>query len=70
MRKKRNADHLEQLRALENGMSILVVKVDAFDGIGVDRPEDILKVEEKMRSRETMADGAIARSSREGSFPS
>ena len=42
-------EDLEQLRALENGMSILVVKVDVFNGIGVDTPEDLLKVEDMMK---------------------
>jgi 3-deoxy-manno-octulosonate cytidylyltransferase (CMP-KDO synthetase) len=42
-------EDLEQLRALENGMSILVVRVDEFNGIGVDRPEDLLKVEAMMK---------------------
>jgi 3-deoxy-manno-octulosonate cytidylyltransferase (CMP-KDO synthetase) len=39
-----NAEKLEQLRALENGIQIAVVKVD-YDGIGVDAPEDVAKVE-------------------------
>ncbi|HVU08210.1 MAG TPA: 3-deoxy-manno-octulosonate cytidylyltransferase [Verrucomicrobiae bacterium] len=39
-----NAEKLEQLRALENGISIAVVKVD-YDSIGVDAPEDVEKVE-------------------------
>ena len=42
-------EDLEQLRALENGMSILVVRVDEFNGIGVDTPEDLLKVEDMMK---------------------
>ena len=42
-------EDLEQLRALENGMSIYVVRVDEFNGVGVDRPEDIAKVEAMMR---------------------
>jgi 3-deoxy-manno-octulosonate cytidylyltransferase (CMP-KDO synthetase) len=42
-------EDLEQLRALENGMSILVVKVDDFKGTGVDTPEDLLKVEGLMK---------------------
>jgi CMP-2-keto-3-deoxyoctulosonic acid synthetase len=42
-------EDLEQLRALENGMSILVVKVDEFNPIGVDTPEDLLKVEDMMK---------------------
>src|SRR5580698_4896454 len=39
-----NAEKLEQLRALENGIGIAVVKVD-YDSIGVDLPEDVAKVE-------------------------
>jgi 3-deoxy-manno-octulosonate cytidylyltransferase (CMP-KDO synthetase) len=39
-----NAESLEQLRALENGIPIAVVKVD-YDSIGVDAPEDVAKVE-------------------------
>jgi 3-deoxy-manno-octulosonate cytidylyltransferase (CMP-KDO synthetase) len=38
------AEKLEQLRALENGISIAVVKVD-YDSVGVDVPEDVAKVE-------------------------
>ena len=39
-----NAENLEQLRALENGIPIAVVKVD-YDSIGVDMPEDVARVE-------------------------
>jgi 3-deoxy-manno-octulosonate cytidylyltransferase (CMP-KDO synthetase) len=39
-----NAEKLEQLRALENGIQIAVVTVD-YDSIGVDVPEDVAKVE-------------------------
>jgi len=39
-----NAEKLEQLRALENGIQIAVVKVDC-DSIGVDMPEDVARVE-------------------------
>jgi 3-deoxy-manno-octulosonate cytidylyltransferase (CMP-KDO synthetase) len=38
------AEKLEQLRALENGIQIAVVKVD-YDSIGVDSPEDAARVE-------------------------
>jgi 3-deoxy-manno-octulosonate cytidylyltransferase (CMP-KDO synthetase) len=38
------AEKLEQLRALENGIQIAVVKVD-YDGVGVDTPEDVARVE-------------------------
>ena len=37
-------ERLEQLRALENGIGIAVVKVD-YDSIGVDVPEDVARVE-------------------------
>ncbi len=39
-----NAEKLEQLRALENGIQIAVVKVN-YDSIGVDVPEDVARVE-------------------------
>lgn len=39
-----NAEKLEQLRALENGIQIGVVQVD-YDSIGVDLPEDVRRVE-------------------------
>src|SRR5271169_6807236 len=38
------AEKLEQLRALENGIGIAVVRVD-YESIGVDAPEDVAKVE-------------------------
>lgn len=43
------AEKLEQLRALENGIPILTVEVD-YEGIGVDTPEDLKKVERLMCS--------------------
>jgi 3-deoxy-manno-octulosonate cytidylyltransferase (CMP-KDO synthetase) len=39
-----NAEKLEQLRALENGIPIAVVKVE-YDSVGVDTPEDVKRVE-------------------------
>ena len=39
-----NAEKLEQLRALENGIPIAVVKVE-YDSVGVDTPEDVARVE-------------------------
>ncbi len=39
-----NAEKLEQLRALENGIPIAVVKVN-YDSVGVDVPEDVERVE-------------------------
>ena len=38
------AEKLEQLRALENGIQIAVVQVN-YDGVGVDAPEDVKRVE-------------------------
>jgi 3-deoxy-manno-octulosonate cytidylyltransferase (CMP-KDO synthetase) len=38
------AEKLEQLRALENGIPIAVVKVD-YDSVGVDTPGDVARVE-------------------------
>jgi len=43
-----NAEKLEQLRALENGIQIAVVKVD-YDSIGVDAPEDVARVEKLLK---------------------
>jgi 3-deoxy-manno-octulosonate cytidylyltransferase (CMP-KDO synthetase) len=39
-----NAEKLEQLRALDNGIPIAVVPVD-YDSVGVDVPEDVARVE-------------------------
>lgn len=44
-----NAEKLEQLRALDNGIGIAVVKVD-YDSIGVDMPEDVARVEKILRA--------------------
>ena len=41
------AERLEQLRALENGVEITVVRVD-YDSVGVDLPEDVRRVEKLM----------------------
>ncbi len=43
-----NAEKLEQLRALENGIPIAVVNVD-YDSVGVDAPEDVAKVEKLLK---------------------
>ena len=43
-----NAEKLEQLRALDNGIQIAVVKVN-YDSIGVDMPEDVARVEEILK---------------------
>ena len=42
------AEKLEQLRALENGLEIAVVRV-AHDCVGVDTPEDVARVEARLR---------------------
>jgi 3-deoxy-manno-octulosonate cytidylyltransferase (CMP-KDO synthetase) len=42
-----NAEKLEQLRALENGIRIAVATVD-YDSIGVDLPEDVARVEARL----------------------
>ena len=47
-----SAEKLEQLRALENGIQIAVVKVD-YDGASVDVPEDVARVE-KALGRESL----------------
>ena len=44
-----SAEKLEQLRALENGIQIAVVKVD-YDSVGVDVPEDVARVEQLLRN--------------------
>ena len=43
------AEKLEQLRALENGIPIAVVKVD-YDSVGVDVPADVARVERILNS--------------------
>jgi 3-deoxy-manno-octulosonate cytidylyltransferase (CMP-KDO synthetase) len=42
------AEKLEQLRALENGLRIAVVKVD-YEGVGVDVPADVPRVERMLK---------------------
>jgi 3-deoxy-manno-octulosonate cytidylyltransferase (CMP-KDO synthetase) len=42
------AEKLEQLRALENGMTIAVVRV-GYESVGVDTPEDVFRVEARLR---------------------
>jgi 3-deoxy-manno-octulosonate cytidylyltransferase (CMP-KDO synthetase) len=44
-----NAEKLEQLRALDNGIEIAVMQVD-YDSVGVDAPEDVAKVEKLLVS--------------------
>src|SRR5437016_10468544 len=43
-----HAEKLEQLRALENGIRIAVVKVN-YDSVGVDVPEDVARVERLLK---------------------
>jgi 3-deoxy-manno-octulosonate cytidylyltransferase (CMP-KDO synthetase) len=43
-----NAEKLEQLRALENGIEIAVVRVN-YDSIGVDAPADVERVERLLK---------------------
>jgi len=42
------AENLEQLRALDHGISIAVIQV-AYDSVGVDVPADVGRVEKLMR---------------------
>ncbi|MGP8234058.1 MAG: cytidylyltransferase domain-containing protein, partial [Limisphaerales bacterium] len=42
------AEKLEQLRALENGIEIAVARVK-YEGVGVDVPADVKRVEQLMR---------------------
>jgi 3-deoxy-manno-octulosonate cytidylyltransferase (CMP-KDO synthetase) len=44
------AEKLEQLRALENGVSIGVVQVE-YESIGVDVPEDVQRVEQLLKAQ-------------------
>lgn len=47
--KLEKAESLEQLRAIENGLKIKTSFVEKWIGVSVDRKEDILKVEEKIK---------------------
>ncbi|MBP9038073.1 MAG: 3-deoxy-manno-octulosonate cytidylyltransferase [Candidatus Syntrophosphaera sp.] len=46
--KLEQAEKLEQLRALENGIPIKMIKTE-YNGIGVDTPEDLLKLESLLK---------------------
>ncbi|MFO1511432.1 MAG: 3-deoxy-manno-octulosonate cytidylyltransferase [Verrucomicrobiota bacterium] len=46
-----HAEKLEQLRALDNGISIAVATVD-YDSVGVDVPEDVARVERLLAGRD------------------
>ncbi len=48
------AEKLEQLRALENGIQIAVVKVN-YDSVGVDVPADLKRVEQILKRAEQKA---------------
>jgi 3-deoxy-manno-octulosonate cytidylyltransferase (CMP-KDO synthetase) len=61
------AESLEQLRALENGMKIMVVKVDDVESIGIDRPEDIQRAEGIMKRMGNMPEGESSAGIEEGS---
>jgi len=50
-----NAEKLEQLRALENGVAIAVVTVE-YDSVGVDVPEDVARVEAILNGRNKAAE--------------
>jgi 3-deoxy-manno-octulosonate cytidylyltransferase (CMP-KDO synthetase) len=45
------AEKLEQLRALEHGIEIAVVRVN-YEGVGVDVPQDIARVEARLRAND------------------
>jgi 3-deoxy-manno-octulosonate cytidylyltransferase (CMP-KDO synthetase) len=44
------AEKLEQLRALENGIDIAVMRVN-YDSLGVDVPEDVGRVEKSLATK-------------------
>ena len=46
-----NCEKLEQLRAVENGISIHVMVVDELESLGVDTPEDLKLVEKTLRGK-------------------
>ncbi len=48
-----SAEKLEQLRALDNGIAIAVVKVD-YDSVGVDVPDDVMRVEALLKNVGTL----------------
>jgi 3-deoxy-manno-octulosonate cytidylyltransferase (CMP-KDO synthetase) len=45
-----HAEKLEQLRALDHGIGMAVVRVE-YESMGVDRPEDVARVEELLRGK-------------------
>ena len=49
-------EKLEQLRALENGMKIKVIKTH-FDSIDINTPEDLVQAEEFIRTHGISAEG-------------
>jgi 3-deoxy-manno-octulosonate cytidylyltransferase (CMP-KDO synthetase) len=50
------AESLEQLRAMENGMSIAVVPVEGKSGVAVDTPQDLERVRALMASTQAQGD--------------
>jgi 3-deoxy-manno-octulosonate cytidylyltransferase (CMP-KDO synthetase) len=60
-------EDLEQLRALENGMKVVVVRFDHYESIGVDRPEDIEKAERLLVRMKNRAGGGSSAGYGEGS---
>ncbi|HKF53640.1 MAG TPA: 3-deoxy-manno-octulosonate cytidylyltransferase [Candidatus Acidoferrales bacterium] len=44
-------EQLEQLRWMENGYRIAVSEIEAYEGVEVDVPEDVARVEELLRAR-------------------
>lgn len=54
-------ENLEQLRALENGMRIAVVRIDNVNqSIGIDRPEDIDRAERTMKRMENLTENVVS----------
>ena len=47
------SESLEQLRALEHGFGIRTVVVEGWESMAVDIPEDIERVEQRIRESET-----------------
>jgi 3-deoxy-manno-octulosonate cytidylyltransferase (CMP-KDO synthetase) len=46
---------LEQLRALEHGYPITVLKIDAHPGAGIDTPEDLIRVRQLLSDQTTVS---------------
>jgi 3-deoxy-manno-octulosonate cytidylyltransferase (CMP-KDO synthetase) len=52
---------LEQLRALEHGHSISVLRIASHPGAGIDTPEDLARVRQLLLSRTTTSDRNVLR---------